>query len=97
MNNNNATDVSFEWMPQKIIFVHGLKNVELCIFEIKYIALLCEPISEHSGCGSYLETFVTLNYPQEETDVQTELEKLDRERMLHIRELKRIQNEDSSK
>ena len=46
---------------------------------------------------NYLETFVTLNYPQEETDVQTELEKLDRERMLHIRELKRIQNEDSSK
>ncbi|CAH3189946.1 unnamed protein product, partial [Porites lobata] len=33
----------------------------------------------------------------EETDVQTELEKLDRERMLHIRELKRTQNEDSSK
>ena len=35
MNNNNATDVSFEWMPHKIIFVRGLKNVELCIFEIK--------------------------------------------------------------
>ncbi|KAM7427763.1 Serine/threonine-protein kinase tousled-like 2 [Porites harrisoni] len=34
---------------------------------------------------------------KEKTDVQTELEKLDGERMLHIRELKRIQNEDSSK
>ena len=69
-----------------------------CVFlKIKEIALLCEPISQHNDCGSYLETFVTLNYPQEETDVQTELEKLDRERMLHIRELKRIQNEDSSK
>ncbi|CAH3186504.1 unnamed protein product, partial [Porites lobata] len=38
-----------------------------------------------------------LGLKKEETDVQTELEKLDRERMLHIRELKRIQNEDSSK
>lgn len=34
---------------------------------------------------------------QEETDLQIELEKLDRERNLHIRELKRIHNEDNSK
>ena len=34
---------------------------------------------------------------QEETDLQMELEKLDRERNLHIRESKRIHNEDNSK
>ena len=34
-NNNNAEDVLFEWMPQKIIFVHGLEKDELCIFENK--------------------------------------------------------------
>ncbi|KAK2570248.1 Serine/threonine-protein kinase tousled-like 2 [Acropora cervicornis] len=34
---------------------------------------------------------------KEETDMQVELEKLDRERNLHIRELKRIHNEDNSK
>ena len=34
---------------------------------------------------------------QEETDLQIELEKLDRERNLHIREIKRIHNEDNSK
>ena len=39
--------------------------------------------------------FFTFN--QEETDLQLELEKLDRERNLHIRESKRIHNEDNSK
>lgn len=34
---------------------------------------------------------------KEETDLQVEQEKLDRERNLHIRELKRIHNEDNSK
>ncbi|XP_074622202.1 serine/threonine-protein kinase tousled-like 2 [Acropora palmata] len=34
---------------------------------------------------------------KEETDMQVELEKLDRERNLHIREIKRIHNEDNSK
>jgi len=36
-------------------------------------------------------------FHQEETDLQMELEKLDRERNLHIRESKRIHNEDNSK
>ena len=34
---------------------------------------------------------------KEDSDVQLELEKLERERNLHIRELKRIHNEDSSR
>ena len=34
---------------------------------------------------------------KEDADVQLELEKLERERNLHIRELKRIHNEDSSR
>ena len=34
---------------------------------------------------------------KEDTEVQMELEKLERERNLHIREMKRIQNEDSSR
>ena len=34
---------------------------------------------------------------KEESDVQIELEKLEKERNLHIRELKRIQSEDSSR
>lgn len=34
---------------------------------------------------------------QEETDVQLEAEKLDRERNLHIREMKRLQHEDDSR
>ena len=34
---------------------------------------------------------------KEDTDLQVELEKLERERNLHIRELKRINNEDSSR
>lgn len=34
---------------------------------------------------------------KEDSDVQVELEKLERERNLHIRELKRIHNEDSSR
>jgi len=34
---------------------------------------------------------------KEESDIQIELEKLEKERNLHIRELKRIQSEDSSR
>lgn len=34
---------------------------------------------------------------KEDTDLQLELEKLERERNLHIRELKRIHNEDNSR
>ena len=34
---------------------------------------------------------------KEDSDLQLELEKLERERNLHIRELKRIHNEDSSR
>lgn len=34
---------------------------------------------------------------KEDTDLQVELEKLERERNLHIRELKRIHNEDQSR
>jgi len=34
---------------------------------------------------------------KEETDLQAEMEKLERERNLHIRELKRIHNEDNSR
>lgn len=34
---------------------------------------------------------------KEDSDLQVELEKLERERNLHIRELKRIHNEDSSR
>lgn len=34
---------------------------------------------------------------KEDVDVQLELEKLERERNLHIRELKRIHNEDNSR
>ena len=34
---------------------------------------------------------------KEDSDLQLELEKLERERNLHIRELKRIVNEDSSR
>lgn len=34
---------------------------------------------------------------KEDTDLQLELEKLERERNLHIRELKRIHNEDQSR
>lgn len=34
---------------------------------------------------------------KEDTEVAQELEKLERERNLHIREMKRIQNEDSSR
>lgn len=34
---------------------------------------------------------------KEDIDVQIEMEKLERERNLHIRELKRIHNEDSSR
>ena len=34
---------------------------------------------------------------KEDTEVTIELEKLERERNLHIREMKRIQNEDSSR
>lgn len=34
---------------------------------------------------------------KEDSDLQMELEKLERERNLHIRELKRIHNEDSSR
>lgn len=35
INNDNATDVLFEWMPRKIIFVLGLKKVELRTFKNK--------------------------------------------------------------
>ena len=34
---------------------------------------------------------------KEETDLQTELEKLEQERNIHIRELKRINSEDASR
>lgn len=34
---------------------------------------------------------------KEDADIQLELEKLERERNLHIRELKRIHNEDNSR
>lgn len=34
---------------------------------------------------------------KEESDIQLELEKLEKERNLHIRELKRIQSEDASR
>ena len=34
---------------------------------------------------------------KEDTEIASELEKLERERNLHIREMKRIQNEDSSR
>ena len=34
---------------------------------------------------------------KEDTDFQTELEKLEQERNLHIREMKRIHSEDSSR
>ena len=34
---------------------------------------------------------------KEDTDLQQEIEKLERERNLHIRELKRIHNEDQSR
>ena len=34
---------------------------------------------------------------KEDVDIQLELEKLERERNLHIRELKRIHNEDNSR
>lgn len=34
---------------------------------------------------------------KEDIDLQSELEKLERERNLHIRELKRIHNEDNSR
>jgi tousled-like kinase len=33
---------------------------------------------------------------KEESELQSELDRLDRERNLHIRELKRVQNEDQS-
>lgn len=34
---------------------------------------------------------------KEEAELQAELDRLDRERNLHIRELKRVQNEDQSR
>lgn len=41
-------------------------------------------------------TLPTCIHLQEEAEIQTELERLERVRNLHIRELKRINNEDSS-
>lgn len=38
-----------------------------------------------------------ISLKKEDMEVTTELEKLERERNLHIREMKRIQNEDSSR
>lgn len=38
-----------------------------------------------------------ISLKKEDTEVAVELEKLERERNLHIREMKRIQNEDGSR
>lgn len=57
----------------------------------------------HHEAMYYMRTFFTspqlrqTALKKEDTDLQQEMEKLERERNLHIRELKRIHNEDQSR
>lgn len=54
---------------------------------------------QHAYCGFVLCAQVLIIYCfrlQEEAEIQAELERLERVRNLHIRELKRIHNEDNS-
>lgn len=57
----------------------------------------------HQEAMYYMRTFFTspqlrqTALKKEDTDLQQEMEKLERERNLHIRELKRIHNEDQSR
>lgn len=68
----------------------------------KYIILIKNEFSFSLTLAEFYEQDEILKLRQaslkkEDADIQLELEKLERERNLHIRELKRIHNEDNSR
>lgn len=69
------------------MLVKGSFDRALFRFEVQIGAL------RELTCGVFFCLFFS---SQEEAEIQAELERLERVRNLHIRELKRINNEDSS-
>ena len=75
-----------------IIIVTYIKLWFIIVVNVCYSLSLCEFYEQED-----ILKLRAAALKKEESDVQIELEKLEKERNLHIRELKRIQSEDSSR
>lgn len=85
-----------EYHEQEEIFklrLGYLKKVMQLVFTADFV---CFQTELRSFWGRVLPPALILLFLQEEAEIQAELERLERVRNLHIRELKRIHNEDNS-
>lgn len=81
-----------EYHEQEEIFKLRLGHLKKVKSRAALVFVWCRrPFSDHQK-----DTESNPSVVQEEAEIQAELERLERVRNLHIRELKRINNEDSS-